>query len=104
MAAYFAVRTRPTRPAMMVEGLNEQERASFARHSAWLQRKIEEGAAVFVGRTSGRGADGWALGVFKAQSEAAARDLMLEDPFVQEGVVTAELFPFDIIYPRPENA
>jgi uncharacterized protein YciI len=89
---------------MTSEGLNERERESFGRHSAWLKQRVADGAMIFVGRTLNSGASGWALGVIKAESESAARTIMIEDPFVQDGVVKAELFPFDIIAMEPKNA
>src|SRR5438477_5124359 len=97
MAQYYAIRTRATRPTMLSEGLNENEQASFERHSAWLKERIAGGVMVFVGRTLTTDSSGWALGIVKAESEAAARAIMNDDPFVRDGVVTAEIFPFNII-------
>ena len=103
MAQHFAIRTRATRPAMLSEGLNEHERESFARHSAWLQARLADGAMIFVGRTLNTDGTGWALGVIKAESEEAARVIMNDDPFVRDGVVTPELFPFTVIAMEPKN-
>lgn len=103
MAQYYAIRTHATRPAMLSEGLNENERASFERHSAWLKQRIAAGVMIFVGRTLTTDASGWALGIVKAETEAAAREIMTDDPFVRDGVVEAELFPFNIIAMEPNN-
>ena len=103
MPNYYAIRTRPTRPAMMVEGLNERERESFVRHSAWLKERTAAGVFIFVGRTRDAGTDGWALAVIKADSDEDARRIMNDDPFVRDGVVTPELVGFDIIAVEPEN-
>lgn len=104
MAQHFVIRTRPTRPAMMSEGLNEQERASFARHSAWLKARVAEGVMILVGRTHDAGIRTFALAVIKADSEDDARRIMTDDPFVQDGVVEAEVFAFDLIALEPQNA
>jgi uncharacterized protein YciI len=89
---------------MQREGLNERELDSYHRHAAYLKRMVAEGVEIFVGRTRNADAAGWALGVIKADSEEAARTIMNEDPFVADGVVTAELFEFDIIMIEPQNA
>ncbi len=104
MAQHFAIRTHPTRPAMMTEGLNERERASFVRHSAWLKERTAAGVMVVVGRTRDAGPQTWALAIIKADSEEAARRIMNDDPFVQDGVVAPELFGFDLLAFEPNNA
>jgi uncharacterized protein YciI len=104
MAQHFAIRTRPTRPAMMTEGLNDQERASFARHAAWLKERIVGGVMIVVGRTRDAGPDTWTLAIIKADSEEEAQRIMSDDPFVQDGVVEPELFAFDLIALEPQNA
>ncbi|MHB8577510.1 MAG: YciI family protein [Dehalococcoidia bacterium] len=103
MAQYFAIRTRATRPAMRAEGLNETERAAYARHVPWLQAQVDAGVMIFVGRTALAVADGWALGIIKAESEEAARQIMNSDPFVQDGVVVPELIAFEVIRVEAQN-
>lgn len=103
MAQHFAIRTQATRPAMLSEGLNERERESFGKHSAWLQQRLVDGVMIFVGRTLNTDGTGWALGVIKAETEADARAIMNDDPFVRDGVVTPELFPFTVIAMEPKN-
>ena len=103
MALYFAIRTKATRPEMRTEGLNERERASYVRHVAWLQRKVDEGAMIFVGRTASIATTSWALGVIKADTKEAAQAIMNEDPFVEDGVAIPELFDFEIIRVEPQN-
>jgi uncharacterized protein YciI len=103
MAQYYAIRTRATRPEMLSEGLNAEEHASFERHSAWLKQRLSDGLMVFVGRTLNTDTTGWALGIVKAETDLAAREIMTDDPFVRDGVVEAELFPFNIIAMEPNN-
>jgi len=59
--------------------------------------------AIFGGPPPPPDASGWALGIVKAGSEAAAQEIMNDDPFVRDGVVEAELFPFNIIAMEPNN-
>jgi len=103
MPQHYAIRTRATRPEMRVTGLNDMEQAAYAKHVPWLQAQIEAGIMSFVGRTAAGGADGWALTVIKADSEDAAREIMMSDPFVQDGVVVPELFAFEVIRVEPQN-
>jgi len=101
---FYAYRIQPTRPAMLTEGLNVAELDSFKRHSAYLQKLVDDGIACFIGRTLNTDASVWAATVFKAESEDAARAVMNADPFVQDGVMRAELFPFRIVAIKEANA
>jgi uncharacterized protein YciI len=103
MPQYYAIRTRATRPDMRTTGLSDKERAAYARHVPWLQAQVDAGVMIFVGRTAVSEADGWALGVIKAESEEAAREIMMSDPFVQDGVVVPELIAFEVIRVEPQN-
>jgi uncharacterized protein YciI len=103
MPQYYAIRTRATRPEMRATGLNEKERDAFAKHVLWLQAQVDAGVMIFVGRTVVSESDGWALGVIKADSEDAARQIMLSDPFVQDGVAVPELIGFEVIRVEPQN-
>ncbi len=101
---FYAYRIQPTRPAMLTEGLNPAELDSFQRHSAYLQKLVDDGVACFVGRTLNTDASVWATTVFKADSEESARAVMSGDPFVQDGVMRAELFPFRVVHINEANA
>lgn len=101
---FYAYRIQPTRPGMLTEGLNPAELDSFTRHSAYLQRLVDDGIACFVGRTLNTDISVWATTIFKAESEEAGRAVMNGDPFVQDGVMRAELFPFRIVHIREANA
>lgn len=103
MPQYYAIRARATRPDMRATGLNEREQAAFARHVPWLQEQVDAGVMIFVGRTALSEPDGWALAIIKADSEDAARRIMLSDPFVQDGVAVPELISFEVIRVEPQN-
>ena len=91
---------------MLIEGLNERERASYSRHAPWMKRKVEDGTIIVVGRVGPGfgGSPSWALAILKAEDEAAATAIMHDDPFVAEGVVVPELFPFELLFLEPQNA
>ncbi len=94
----------PTRPAMLTDGLNAAETAAFQRHSAYLNRLASDGVAIVVGRTLVRDERNFALAIINAATEEQPRLVMENDPFVREGVVRAELFPFQLLHLVPENA
>ena len=59
---------------------------------------------VVVGRTLNAGTDGWAFAIIKAETDEAARQIMNDDPFVLEGVVTPEIVQFELLVLEPKNA
>jgi len=87
---------RPTRPAMLVEGLDARETAIVEEHFAWLQRLQAQGVVRMAGRTADSGERTFGIVLLEALSEEAARALMNEDPAVAQGVMRAELHPFRV--------
>ena len=74
--------------------MTEAEGAVFAEHFARLQRLLAEGTLVMAGPTLGPTNTG--IAVIEAPDEAAARQLMLDDPVVAKGVVRGELRPYRV--------
>ena len=101
--ACWIYRFTPVRAAMLTEGLNAVEMEAFRQHSTYLDRLVAEGVAIVVGRALVRDERNFAMAIINAESEDAARAVMENDPFVREGVVRAELFPFQLIHLVPEN-
>jgi len=104
----FLYRIQPTRPAMLTEAPTDRESAVIAEHFAYLQKLVVEGAVLMAGRTQGSGERTFGLVVFVAESEAAAADVMRNDPAVRHHVMQAELFPYLIALwspagPRSDN-
>ena len=87
---------RPTRPAMLVEGLDARESAIVEEHFAWLQRQQAQGVVRMAGRTADSGERTFGIVLLEAPSEEAASALMNEDPAVAQGVMRAELHPFRV--------
>ena len=84
----------PTRLAMLTEGATAEEQMTAARHWAYSQDLLKRGVVVFAGRTLTRDASSFALCVIRAESEAAARKIMEDDPAVAAGVFSAKLYPY----------
>jgi uncharacterized protein YciI len=76
------------------ETMTEAEGEAWGRHWVRIQRLYAEGRVVLVGPTLGRVNTG--ICIFEAPDEAAARQLMNEDPAIAEGFATGELRPMRV--------
>jgi uncharacterized protein YciI len=74
--------------------MTDAEQAVWAEHFARLQRLLADGQLILAGPTLGSINTG--LCVFEAPDEAAARQVMAEDPVIQGGFARGELRPFRI--------
>jgi uncharacterized protein YciI len=72
--------------------MTDAEQAVWAEHFARLQRLLADGQLILAGPTLGRINTG--VCVFEAPDEAAARQVMAEDPVIQSGFARGELRPF----------
>jgi uncharacterized protein len=87
---------KATRLEMLTDGGTSQENEVVDAHFAYLQHLTDRGIMVLVGRTQNNDARTLGIAIFRAESEAAARRIMENDPAVIHGVMQAELFPFRI--------
>src|SRR5688572_14269865 len=69
-------------------GAKDKAAAFMDAHKAWIDRGFEEGAFVFVG-TLQPGLGG--VLIAPSQTREAIEARLTDDPFVAEGVVTAEI-------------
>jgi uncharacterized protein YciI len=90
---------RLTRPEMG-PAPSEREMEIVGRHFAYLKDAHERDETVLLGRC-----EDFAFGIviFEAPDEHAAREFMLNDPAVAEGVMTAELHPYRVALMRGER-
>ncbi|WP_226642656.1 YciI family protein [Mesobacillus subterraneus] len=66
------------------------------RHFESLKRLLAQGTVIMAGRTTTMDETAFGIVVFKAENQGEAERIMLSDPAVVEGVMTAELHPFRI--------
>lgn len=71
-----------------------EERAVWSGHFERFERLLAEGTIILVGPTLGSVNTG--ICVFEAPDEAAARQLMDEDPVLAGGFARGELRPFRV--------
>jgi uncharacterized protein YciI len=74
--------------------MTEAEQAVWGEHFERLQRLLAEGVLILAGPTLGSVNTG--VAVLEAPDEAAARQLMEEDPAIASGIATGELRPFRV--------
>ena len=70
------------------------ERAVWAEHFEHLKRLLADGTLIIAGPTLGRINTG--IAVIEAPSEAAAREIMEQDPTIVSGFATGELRGFKV--------
>jgi uncharacterized protein YciI len=76
------------------ETMTDEERGVWGVHFERFQRLLEEGIIVLVGPTLGSVNTG--IAIFEAPDEAAAMEIMQDDPVVAGGYARGELRPFRV--------
>ncbi len=74
--------------------ITDAEQAVWVEHFARLQGLLADGQLILAGPTLGRINTG--VCVFEAPDEAAAQQVMAEDPVIQGGFASGELRPFRV--------
>ena len=86
----------PARLGMVTEGPTPEEAETVSRHFAYLKSLTDQGVMMFVGRTQNNDEHTFGIAIFEAENEAAAKQIMENDPAVQGGVMRATLYPYKI--------
>jgi uncharacterized protein YciI len=86
---------RPTRLEMLIESTPEED-PIVGQHFLWLKQLAEQGAVLLAGRTLNTDATTFGIVIFRAESDAAAQELMHDDPAVRQRVMRAELYPYRV--------
>jgi uncharacterized protein YciI len=90
---------------MLSVGLTPEEDQIISEHFAYLKDLTEAGVVLLAGRTLNTDCSWFGIVILTASSEQEARQIMLNDPAVQQRVMRAELYPYRIALlgtlPRP---
>lgn len=70
------------------------------RHFLRLKKYTEEGKVILAGRTLNEASDSFGLVIFEAESEKEAIEFMNGDPAVEEGIMTAKVYPYSVALMR----
>ena len=93
----YCYQVQPVRAGSLLDP-TPAETEIIGAHFSYLQEHHREGRVVFVGLAM----DGvFAVAVFDAPGPDEAEALMLGDPAVREGLVTATVHPFKVLFERP---
>lgn len=69
-----------------------------ARHETYLGAAITAGTVLLACRTQDADSTAFGIVILQAASGGEARGILEADPFVAEGVASAQLFPYKIAY------
>lgn len=69
------------------------------KHFDYLKSLNREGQVIFAGRTDlpVSNSDNFGIVIFTAESLQAAEEIMKNDPAVQNGLMTAKVYPFKLV-------
>ena len=101
---HYLYRVQPTRIGMVTDESTPEEERAISELFKRLQLLMEQGVVLLAGRSLNNDENTFAMVIFKADSDEAAREIMNEDPAVKAGVLRAELFPFFVAMISEENA
>lgn len=84
-------------PRLIIESnWTEEDEEIVDRHFKYLKELLKEGKLLLAGKTSGLDDRTFGIVILEIDSEKEAKEIMEKDPSVAEGVMTAELFPYDV--------
>ncbi|MDO8545332.1 MAG: YciI family protein [Opitutaceae bacterium] len=78
----------------------EADKKAVGVHFAHLKAAAADGKVILAGRTTEPGDRTFGLVIFEAADEPSARTFMNSDPGVREGIMTAELHPYQVAVQR----
>ena len=84
------------------ENWTPREEKIVGEHFASLEQMLEEGRLILAGKTAGLDEKTFGIVIFEAASEQEAQDIMQNDPAVRQGIMRAELFPYQVALMRKE--
>ncbi len=99
----YLYKIQPVRPEMLSEGPTEEESKITEEHFDYLKQLMEKGIFILAGRTLNTDQSSFGIGIFKAMSVEAARQIVQNDPAVKNKVMRAELYPYRIALLKAEN-
>jgi uncharacterized protein YciI len=97
---HFVYRYRPADPGMLRRTPTQEEQDALSRHYEYVRQLSIQGTCVLAGRTASNDDETFGIVVLETDSEEKARAIMVSDPAVRRGVMTAELFPFRLAVER----
>ena len=100
----YLYRIQPTRPAMLTDGPTPEEQRIVGEHFSYLQGLTEQGIVVLAGRTLNTDESSFGIIIFNADSDEGANAVAERDPAVRQGVMRAQIFPYQVALISEQNA
>jgi uncharacterized protein YciI len=79
-----------------VDAWTKEDETIVATHFNNLKKLTEEGIVVLAGRTLREDPGDFGIVILDVEDEEEARKLMETDPAVEQGIMTAKLYPFRV--------
>jgi len=79
-----------------LEGATPDEERIVSEHFSYLEKLTHSDVVFLAGRTLNSDYSAFGIVIFRADSEQAAHQVMLNDPAIKTRVMRAELHPFRI--------
>ncbi len=92
----FLYTIQPNRPEMLTQGSTSDEERIISEHFDYLKGLNEQEILILAGRTQNTDPSSFGIVIFRAPSEAAAQQVVDNDPAVSQGVMRAELYPYRV--------
>jgi uncharacterized protein len=92
----FLYKIQPVRPEMLSVGATDDERRITSEHFEYLEGLTRSGTVLLAGRSLNTAPSSFGIVLLRAESEEAAREVMLNDPAVRQRVMRAEFYPYRI--------
>lgn len=99
----YVYRIQPVRPAMLAEGLTEEEARVATEHFEYLRRLMADGLLILAGRTLSSDYSAFGIAIFNARDDEHMRQITEADPGVAHKLFRAEWYPFRIALHEPGN-
>lgn len=99
----YLYKIQPVRPAMLTEGPTPDEAAIVGQHFQYLQRLMGEGVVILAGRTTTSDYSSFGIALFNAADDAAANQILQDDPAVAQRVMRGEVYPYSLALFEPKN-
>jgi uncharacterized protein YciI len=93
-----------TRLDFVTKGPKPEEMAVVRAHLEYWQTQINQGVCLLAGHTLNADETAFGLAVIHADSEAAAKKILEDDPMVRAGIITVTVFPFEGLPTKKEQA
>lgn len=100
----YLYKITPVRPEMLSDKPTPDEDRITGEHFEYLKQLTDEGIVILAGRTLNDDYSAFGIIIFTAEDDAAAQQIVHNDPAVAQRVMRAEWYPYRIALMKADNA